>query len=216
MADHPPQYPDHDPAPGWSPAQEFADRPTEPAGAGQAPPIPWYGSSPVYPANPAGAPVDPYPDAGFPTPGAGFPAELYPTTPYPQPPAPVGYLPLAYPATPTYGQQLLQPATVTVVVTPATSGMATASMVLGIIGLVFACFSCGIPSLLAIIFGHIGISQTKNQARGGRGYAIAGLIMGYALIIPAVLATGWVLTHFGVGVGARPPYNLPTRPGSGS
>jgi hypothetical protein len=202
MADYPPQHPDHDP--GWSPTGESAERPTEPAGP--VPPAPWYGSSPVYPVNPSGAPVDPYPDAGFPTAGAGHPAELYPTTPYPQPPAQAGYLPLAYPSSPAYGPPFLQPATVTVVVTPATSGMATASMVLGIIGLVFFCFSCGIPSLLAIIFGHIAISQTKNEAKGGRGYAIAGLIMGYALIIPAILATVYLLSHFGVGgINTHPP-----------
>ncbi len=62
----------------------------------------------------------------------------------------------------------------TVPVTRKTSGMAVAALVLGIIGL-FA----GLPAILAIIFGGIGINQTsKDQTLGGHGLAIAGLVLG--------------------------------------
>jgi hypothetical protein len=96
-----------------------------------------------------------------------------------------------------------QPA-VAVIVAPPNSGAATASLVLGIIGLVFGCFSCGIPSLLAIIFGHIGMSQTKDNIKGGRGMAIAGLIMGYVLVVPAIIGTVFFLGYIGLigGLGA--------------
>jgi hypothetical protein len=50
-----------------------------------------------------------------------------------------------------------------------TSGLAVASLVLGIIGF----------SILAIIFGGVAISQTeKNPNVSGRGMAVAGLVLG--------------------------------------
>jgi hypothetical protein len=79
------------------------------------------------------------------------------------------------------------------VVTPPKSGAATASLVLGIVGLVIGWCLCGIPSLLAIIFGHIGLKETRNNARSGHALAVTGLIMGYVLIIPTVAGTVLVL-----------------------
>jgi type IV pilus assembly protein PilA len=65
-----------------------------------------------------------------------------------------------------------------------TSGLAIASLVLGI----FLFFPLSIPG---VIFGHIALSQIKNSAGriGGRGLAIAGLVLGYLGIamIPFVL-----------------------------
>ena len=69
-----------------------------------------------------------------------------------------------------------------------TSGLAIASMVLGILWIYW------IGSILAVIFGHIAMAQTKRKGEGGRGMAIAGLILGYIgiafllLIIIAVAA----------------------------
>jgi hypothetical protein len=55
-----------------------------------------------------------------------------------------------------------------------TSGLAIASLVLGIIWLYW------IGSILAVIFGHVAISQMKKDPQiGGRGLAIAGLVLGY-------------------------------------
>ena len=57
---------------------------------------------------------------------------------------------------------------------PRTSGLAIASLVLGILGL------CGIGSLLATIFGAVAINQVSrsNGTMTGNGMAIAGLVLG--------------------------------------
>jgi len=56
-----------------------------------------------------------------------------------------------------------------------TSGMAIAALVTGIAGFIFF----GILSILAIIFGAIGIRQTnKDPSLKGRGMAVAGLVLG--------------------------------------
>lgn len=63
-----------------------------------------------------------------------------------------------------------------------TSGMAVASMVLGIVALVFSLALAGfaILGVLAVIFGHVALDQMKkDQALTGRGMAIAGLATGY-------------------------------------
>ena len=69
---------------------------------------------------------------------------------------------------------------------PPNNGLATASMVLGIIGIVF----CGFTSILAIIFGHVAQSQIKRTGEGGAGMATAGLVMGY--IVTAIWVVIWI------------------------
>lgn len=61
-----------------------------------------------------------------------------------------------------------------------TSGMAVASLVLGILGIVLSCiFFIGGPiALLATIFGAVGMKATSEGEREGRGMAVAGLVMG--------------------------------------
>jgi hypothetical protein len=55
-----------------------------------------------------------------------------------------------------------------------TSGFAIASMVLGIVWIYW------VGSILAIIFGHIALSQIRrNPNLRGRGMAIAGVVLGY-------------------------------------
>ena len=58
------------------------------------------------------------------------------------------------------------------------NGFCVASLVLGIIGLPAACVV--LPSVLAIIFGVIGLNQVAKggEASGGRGMAIAGIVCG--------------------------------------
>jgi len=63
------------------------------------------------------------------------------------------------------------------------NGMATASMVLGLIGF----FACGVTSVLAIIFGHVAQAQIKRTGEGGSGMAVTGLILGY------IVTLGWIL-----------------------
>ena len=66
-----------------------------------------------------------------------------------------------------------------------TSGMAIASLIFGILFLFFPL------NILAIVFGHISLSQIKKSAGrlGGKGLAIAGLVLGYLGIamIPFIL-----------------------------
>jgi hypothetical protein len=68
---------------------------------------------------------------------------------------------------------------------PSTSGFAIASLVLSIVswlGFVF------LGALLGIIFGHIALNEIKQSGGRveGRGFAIAGLIIGYAHIVAVV------------------------------
>jgi Domain of unknown function (DUF4190) len=66
------------------------------------------------------------------------------------------------------------------------SGMAIASLVLGIIGVPMFCFV--LPSLLAVVFGGVGIRQcTKNPVYSGKGMAIAGLVLGLLTLLGFVL-----------------------------
>jgi hypothetical protein len=84
-------------------------------------------------------------------------------------------------------------------VRPRTSGLAIASMVLGILSLVFCWFTyIGVPvGILAIIFGGIAMSQTgRDPTLGGRGMAIAGLVCGIIGIAIWVLLIIWVISIF--------------------
>lgn len=63
---------------------------------------------------------------------------------------------------------------------PRTNGLAVASLVLGIVSAVGG-FYLLIPPILAVVFGHVSLSQIA-KSRGtasGRGMAIAGLVLGY-------------------------------------
>ncbi len=67
-----------------------------------------------------------------------------------------------------------------------TNGMATASLVLGIIGVVTCTLI--LPSLLAVIFGIIGV-RTANQRGGvGKGKAIWGLVLGGLVVFVLTIA----------------------------
>lgn len=77
-----------------------------------------------------------------------------------------------------------------------TSGLAIASMVLGIVALVVSCFGwagvvCGI---LGVILGGVAIAGHK----GGKGMAIAGLVCGIVALIPSiiVIATATSIASF--------------------
>ncbi len=60
------------------------------------------------------------------------------------------------------------------------SGLAIASLVLGVIGVPFSVIPLfGIlGGVLAVIFGAIGISQVSRKQRRGMGIAIAGVVIG--------------------------------------
>ena len=118
-------------------------------------------------------PGSPYPGAQYP--GAGFqgPAQGYP-----------GY------AQPGYGQFPYAP--------PAPKGLSLASMICGIA--VFVGFGFFIlPQIAAVVLGHMGLRREP----AGRGFAIAGLVMGYV----GVALTLLFLVFFIIAVSsARSPY----------
>ena len=59
-----------------------------------------------------------------------------------------------------------------------TSGLAIASMVLGILWLYW------VGSILAVIFGHVAISQCNRDPNiGGKGMAIAGVVLGWVGVV---------------------------------
>ncbi|MDA7887845.1 GYF domain-containing protein [Akkermansiaceae bacterium] len=108
------------------------------------------------------------------------PAEQYqssnPSSPY----AP----PVANPVAPVIGGVQLA---------PPTSGLAIASMVCGILS-IFFCFCGGmLLGIPAVICGHMAMKQTGSDVdggpprMGGRGMAIAGLVMGYIGIAILIL-----------------------------
>lgn len=100
------------------------------------------------------------------------------------------YDPYGYGSQDPYAQHYSQPPAVqhhyygpSAPIAPPTNGMATASLVCGLIGF----FACGVTSILAVIFGHVSLSQIKRTGEGGHGMAVAGLILGY------IISAGWLL-----------------------
>ncbi|MVU79818.1 DUF4190 domain-containing protein [Nocardia sp. ET3-3] len=96
-----------------------------------------------------------------------YPAPQFNPAPYGAPPQ--GYSPM--------------PGPMFMVQQPRTNGMATASMVLGILSFI----TCGITALVAIPLGHVARGQIQRTGEGGGGQAVAGLILGYLTV------AGWAL-----------------------
>jgi len=70
-----------------------------------------------------------------------------------------------------------------------TSGTAVAALVCGIVGVIL-----WVPALPAIVLGHIGLASTGRNNRAGRGLAIGGLVLGYAVVglVSLVLLAFWI------------------------
>jgi hypothetical protein len=92
----------------------------------------------------------------------------------------------------------------------ATSGMAIASMVCGIVGLLLILVACGMLSGLTavpgVVLGHMAMRTISRSEKpvGGRGMAIAGLVMNYLGILAQLAAIGFFAFAFlsaGRGVG---------------
>ncbi len=64
-----------------------------------------------------------------------------------------------------------------------TNGLAIASLVCGVLGF----STCGVTSILAIIFGHISLGQIRRNDEDGRGLGIAGLVLGYVAVAIALI-----------------------------
>lgn len=165
-----------------------------PYGGGQSPqyPDPAQGGAVYPPYQGQGDPAQgyaqqgyqPYPGQGEPYPGYG---QQYAQQSYPQYPQAPGYGQPGYGQAPAYapyppGQQYGYAPPMP----QQTSGWAIASLVCSLVGL---CLTGGIGAILGVIFGHIALSQIRNSngALGGRGLALAGLIIGYASIALAII-----------------------------
>ena len=123
------------------------------------------------------------------------PQSAQPPTPQPPPPPPPGYAPppagYGYAPPPGFPPPAYQP--------PAypppgpakakSNGMALTSMILGILGITVGLCLLFFPvmPILAVVFGHISLSQMRKSGAPGRGFAIAGLVTGYIGIALAVL-----------------------------
>lgn len=177
-----------------------------------APPGP--AAAPTLPASPVPPPVPPLPRQTQQHPGAAptyAPPVQQPYAVAPAPRAPQGYAPP--PAQPGYGTAPGQPGYGTyaqpypVAAPRPTSPLAITSLVCGLAGVVL--FWAIIPvlaSIAAVITGHMALGQTKrNPALGGRGLAIAGLILGYIVIgIAAFTLISTIISFLFVGAFSLP------------
>ena len=78
-----------------------------------------------------------------------------------------------------------------------TNGLAVASLILGIVGLLIQFF--GIVNILAIVFGFVAKGQIDRGQGEGRGMAIAGIVLGFiglAILILVLIYVGSNLTVF--------------------
>lgn len=164
-----PATPPYSPPPAYSPQTPPATGtewpyPDPQAPAAGYPPLPpqGYPSTPGYPPPyPQTSPDSAYPPAypaagGYPPPSGYPPPGGYPGYGYP------GYAdPYGYGADPS-----------------STNGLAIGSLIASIFGL----FTCGAGSLVGIILGVIALGQLKSNPQQGRGLAIAGIVVGGALI----------------------------------
>jgi hypothetical protein len=89
----------------------------------------------------------------------------------------------------------------TIVVNPGvavapSSGLATAALVFGILGLIcfWVPFGDVLFAALAVLFAILGMGQTRGGAYAGHGKAVAGLVMGIIGLIPAIIVISLLLT----------------------
>lgn len=81
----------------------------------------------------------------------------------------------------------MAPMPVALIQVPPPSSWAVASLVFGIVGMLGGFCFLAIPCVAAIGCGHIGFTQTRDGRRAGHGMAVAGLVLGYLSIVPAVI-----------------------------
>lgn len=189
---------------GSQPANDSAPAvpPVPPAEGGAAS----YDSAPYVP------PAAPQYDTGsFPTDAPAYapPAyapPTYPTSPYANAPtAPTA--PYGAPAAAPYGSGYAAPAA------PygyggyaprRTNGLAIAALVLSIVGFVWILPFVG--SLAGAIMGHISLGQIKRTGDGGRGMALAGVIVGWAGLALLVIGVLFFVFVFAVSAPSRYSY----------
>ncbi|MFC0673940.1 DUF4190 domain-containing protein [Brachybacterium hainanense] len=80
---------------------------------------------------------------------------------------------------------------------PPTNGTATTALILGIVSLVLC---GGVLSPIALVCGILGMKATADGTQGGRGLAIAGLVMGIVGTVLLLLYVLWFVFVIGVGI----------------
>lgn len=80
-----------------------------------------------------------------------------------------------------------------------TSGLAITSLIFGILGLT-SCFL--VPGIVAVICGHIAMGRTDPLTGdlGGRGLAVAGLVLGYICVALLVVVILFFVGSFGIAM----------------
>lgn len=83
---------------------------------------------------------------------------------------------------------------------PRNNGMAIASLVLGIIGLVFSCcYGVGaVFGIIALAFGIISSRQIKKSHEQNGGMSVAGIILGIIAIVVGVLVVIFIVANRGL------------------
>lgn len=76
---------------------------------------------------------------------------------------------------------------------PPTSGLAVASLICALVGVAGGWCLLGLPCVAAIVLGHLATPATRRGERGGHGLAVAGLILGYVLVVPWIAVSLLVL-----------------------
>jgi hypothetical protein len=161
------------------------------------PPAQWSPQPPPYAAPPGWQPPPPPPYAG----GAAGYAPPAPAGTW-QPAGPDTWQPAAGPSGPTgwppprpdqggqppYGWAPAYPGNA------GTNGFAIAAFVLAIPPVCM--FTVGVGSLLGVIFGIIGLRQTRRDGSRGRGMAITGIVLGaLGLVVAGLVVIGLAAAH---------------------
>ncbi|MBO3745600.1 DUF4190 and DUF4352 domain-containing protein [Streptosporangiaceae bacterium NEAU-GS5] len=76
-----------------------------------------------------------------------------------------------------------------------TNGLAVASLITGLTGFI----TCGLTSIVAVVFGHVAMNQIRRDGSDGYGMALAGAILGW--ILTALWVVYWSLVFAGVATG---------------
>lgn len=89
------------------------------------------------------------------------------------------------------------------------STIAVWALITGVVGVLAGWCMFGLPSIAAIILGHLGLSRTKHNEEKGRGMAVAGLVLGYVAVLPAIILTFWMIVGGGMATVTPPSSPAP-------
>jgi hypothetical protein len=87
---------------------------------------------------------------------------------------------------------------------PKSSTVAVWALITGVVGVLAGWCLLGLPCIAAVVLGHVALSQTKDGRMTGRGMAVAGLVLGYVALIPALIFCLYAVIGVG-GAAVTPP-----------